>query len=100
MRVRMALGASPHEVVRMVLREGLNMAVAGPAFGVAGALAAERLARHAISELPVASGLAILFGSLLSLAVALVAAMYRCGARPAWTRRQPSARSEGGKEAR
>jgi ABC-type antimicrobial peptide transport system permease subunit len=41
--VRMALGATPHGVQWMVLRESLGMLAAGVAVGVTGALAAARL---------------------------------------------------------
>jgi len=36
--VRLALGADPFTVMRMVVREGMTVAVAGAAVGVAGAL--------------------------------------------------------------
>jgi putative ABC transport system permease protein len=41
--VRMALGAQRHEVVRMVVREGMAMALAGMAAGLAGAWGLTRL---------------------------------------------------------
>ena len=40
--VRVALGASPEEVLRMVLRQGLGLALAGAAVGLAGALIVSR----------------------------------------------------------
>jgi putative ABC transport system permease protein len=41
--VRMALGASPPEVLRMILRQGLSIALAGCAVGLVGALAFGRV---------------------------------------------------------
>ena len=37
--VRLALGAAPRDVSRMVLRQGLGLSIAGTALGLAGALA-------------------------------------------------------------
>ncbi|HEY7337044.1 MAG TPA: ABC transporter permease [Bryobacteraceae bacterium] len=48
--IRVALGARPAEVRRMVLREGLIMAAAGVAIGVAGALGLTRVLRSLLFE--------------------------------------------------
>jgi putative ABC transport system permease protein len=43
MGVRVALGARPGDIIGLVLRDGVRLAVLGVAIGVAGALAATRL---------------------------------------------------------
>jgi predicted permease len=44
--IRMALGAAPRSVSRLVLREGMTLAVMGTALGVPAALASERVMRR------------------------------------------------------
>jgi len=41
--VRLALGAAPHDVANMILRQGASVALAGAAVGLAGAVSATRL---------------------------------------------------------
>ena len=48
--LRMALGASPGEVSRLVLRQGMQLAGAGLAFGLAGAIAATRFLTSMLFE--------------------------------------------------
>ena len=48
--IRVALGAQPTDVGRMVLREGALLAVAGIAIGFAGALALTRVLRSLLFE--------------------------------------------------
>jgi ABC-type antimicrobial peptide transport system permease subunit len=43
--IRMALGASPRQLFRMVLIDGMRPVIAGGAFGFAGAYSASRLIR-------------------------------------------------------
>jgi predicted permease len=46
--IRMALGAAPQAVSRLVLREGMTLAVMGTALGVPAAVAAERVMRRMV----------------------------------------------------
>jgi putative ABC transport system permease protein len=48
--VRMALGASPSDILRMVLKQGLVLAVAGVVIGVVAALGLMRLLRTLLFE--------------------------------------------------
>jgi putative ABC transport system permease protein len=48
--IRIALGASPRSIVRLVLGQGARSAIAGAALGMAGALAATRLLRGMLFE--------------------------------------------------
>jgi putative ABC transport system permease protein len=48
--IRMALGASPGAVMRMVLGQGRRLALAGIAIGIVGALAVSRLLQQALFE--------------------------------------------------
>jgi len=51
--VRLALGATPTSVRRMVVREGLTLSAAGIAVGVAGAVGVVQLARTLLFEIAV-----------------------------------------------
>ena len=48
--VRLAIGAAPPRIVRIILSEGLRLAVAGVIVGLAGALAAGRLTRSLVVD--------------------------------------------------
>jgi len=72
--VRMALGATPGRVTRMVLRDALGMLTVGVAAGALGAVWAKRFAASLIAGLPVASVAPILFGAAAMAAVAMLAA--------------------------
>ncbi len=48
--VRLAIGAAPPRIVRIILSEGLRLAVAGVIVGLAGALAAARLMRSLVMD--------------------------------------------------
>jgi macrolide transport system ATP-binding/permease protein len=51
--IRVAVGASPRSVLRMVLRHGLNLAIGGIVVGLIGSFAANNLLRAAFSRTPV-----------------------------------------------
>ena len=72
--VRMALGATRGDVIRMVLGDALGMAGAGLAIGVPVALWGRSFAASLIPDLPVKSALPIAFGAVAMVAVALLAA--------------------------
>jgi predicted permease len=71
--IRMALGAAPKSVSRLVLREGMTLALTGTALGVPAALASERIMRRMLQGIG-GTDLAILacVGALLA-AVTLAA---------------------------
>jgi ABC-type antimicrobial peptide transport system permease subunit len=71
--VRMALGATPGGVSRMVLGEALGMSCFGLAIGVAIAYWGKRLAGSLIG-LPVQSAFPIVFAAVTMIAITLVAA--------------------------
>jgi putative ABC transport system permease protein len=79
--LRMALGARSATVVRHVLAQGMTPAIAGLAFGLAGALAATRLLRTMLYGVGPSDLLTFTLTGLLLLAVALAASYLP--ARPA-----------------
>jgi ABC-type antimicrobial peptide transport system permease subunit len=72
--VRLALGARPAHVVRMVLRNGLRLAIAGVVLGVAGALALSRALAHFLFGVSPADPLTYVAATLALVSVAAVAA--------------------------
>ncbi len=71
--IRMALGAKPHDVFAMVMRQGLAMTLAGIAAGAAIALAVSRLVAHMLVGVSPADPLAFGGAALFLCAVALLA---------------------------
>ena len=71
--VRMALGATPARVVRLVLREGLTLSLPGVALGIVGALLAMRLATRLLSGVGAGDPLTYVFAAAAQGAVALAA---------------------------
>jgi predicted permease len=72
--IRMALGATESAMSRMVLVDALWMVSAGLAIGAPLALWGKSFAASLIPDLPVESGVPIVFGAAAMIAVALVAA--------------------------
>ncbi len=68
--VRLAIGAQPRGLLRMVLGQGMGLAVVGVAVGVAGALVATRWLRSILYEVSAADPVvyAVLAGGLLGVA--------------------------------
>lgn len=71
--IRLALGASPSGVLRLVLREGLTLAAVGLAFGVVGAAVAVRALSAVIYDVSPWDPLAWIAAIVMLLAVSLLA---------------------------
>ncbi|HYE84733.1 MAG TPA: ABC transporter permease, partial [Vicinamibacterales bacterium] len=71
--IRMALGATPGSVMRMVLGHGRRLTVVGIAIGIAGGLAASRLLQQALFDVDAADPLIYLSVSVVLLLVAEMA---------------------------
>jgi predicted permease len=71
--LRMALGAKPFDVLRLVLREGIQLALLGAALGVAGALALSRLLGSLLYEVGSADPVAFASVPLVAIAIAALA---------------------------
>jgi putative ABC transport system permease protein len=71
--VRMALGAQPGDVLRLVIVEGMSLAFAGIVIGVAGALGVMRFIRSFLFEVSTADPITFAAVALLLMAVAFLA---------------------------
>ncbi len=71
--MRVALGATPRDVLRLVLAQGVKLAFGGVALGVLGALALARVLRSLLYEVSAADPLTFAAVSALALAIALLA---------------------------
>ena len=71
--IRLALGATPRRLLAFVLREGMGLALAGVAFGLAAALVLTRAMRSLLFEVGAADPLTFLSVPGVLLAAALVA---------------------------
>ena len=72
--IRMALGATPREVTRMVLGDALGMVAAGLCVGAPLAFWGKIFAASLIPDLPVTSPVPVAFGAVAMVAISLVAA--------------------------
>jgi putative ABC transport system permease protein len=71
--IRLALGARPADVTRMVVRQGLGLAAAGIVVGVAGALALGRLIAGMLFGVSAADPTTVVAAAVVLLGVAVVA---------------------------
>jgi putative ABC transport system permease protein len=74
MGIRIALGAQPHELLRMAVRRGIVMTVLGLVFGLAGSFLLKRVVEHLLYQVKTTDPLTYAAVSLLLLAVAMLAA--------------------------
>jgi putative ABC transport system permease protein len=74
--LRMALGAPPAAVMRMVLAHGRRLTLIGIVIGIAGALAVSRLMRQSLFEVDAADPIVYLALSVLLLLVAEAASWF------------------------
>jgi putative ABC transport system permease protein len=74
MGIRLALGAAPRNVVRLVVTHGLRLAVAGLVLGLAGALAASRALASMLFDITAWDGATFAVATATLLFVALLAA--------------------------
>jgi putative ABC transport system permease protein len=73
MGIRIALGAEPADILRLVLRQGMLLALSGIAIGVAASFALTRFLASLLYHVSVTDPATFVMGSLLFAAVALLA---------------------------
>jgi putative ABC transport system permease protein len=73
--LRMALGAQQRNVLRLVLGEGMTLALIGMALGVLAALALTRVMRNLLYEITATDPLTFSIASIFLIAVALLACL-------------------------
>lgn len=73
--IRMALGAEPNEVVRLLMREGLVMVLSGGALGLALAFAVTRVLRSLLAGVTAADPLTFVIAPALLITVGAAAAL-------------------------
>jgi putative ABC transport system permease protein len=71
--IRMALGAAPRDVLKLVLGQGLKLALAGAAIGIAGAFALTRLMQGLLFQVSATDPVTFIAVTALLTIVALVA---------------------------
>jgi ABC-type antimicrobial peptide transport system permease subunit len=73
--IRMVLGASRGEIVRMVLGRGLSLALVGASAGVLGGLAASRFLENRLHGIDAQDPVSFALGAGVAVAVALLAGL-------------------------
>ena len=73
MGIRLALGATPREIVMLIVGHGMTVALAGVGAGLAGAFILTRFMRNLLFGVGAADPATFLFVSMLLLLVALMA---------------------------
>ncbi|HVH71800.1 MAG TPA: FtsX-like permease family protein, partial [Candidatus Dormibacteraeota bacterium] len=71
--IRLALGARPGDVLRLIMRQGMRLVLAGIGLGVAGALALTRLMASLLYGVSATDPATFILGSVLLAIVALIA---------------------------
>jgi putative ABC transport system permease protein len=71
--IRVALGAQPGNVLRLVLQQGIRLAIAGAILGVIGSLALSRVLKSQLFEISPADPLTLVGAAVIMLLVALAA---------------------------
>ena len=71
--IRLALGARPHDVQRLVLRQGVSVAIIGVVLGVAGAVALGRVMRSMLYQVQPGDPVAFIAMPLVLLGIAFLA---------------------------
>jgi predicted permease len=71
--IRMALGAQPGDVIRLVLRQGMRLVLIGVAIGIALAMGASRLIQSLLFGVGAADPIAFMFATTAFLAIGAVA---------------------------
>ena len=74
--IRMAIGAQPNDVLKLILREGLALAVVGTLLGAAGALALTRFLSSVLFGVSAIDPAIYLSASALLLVVAIAACFW------------------------
>jgi putative ABC transport system permease protein len=74
--IRMAVGAEPNDVLKLILREGLGLAVIGTLLGAAGALALTRLLSSLLFGISATDPAIYLAASALLLVIAIAACFW------------------------
>lgn len=71
--VRMALGATPESVLRLILKQGMSLVLAGVMIGLAAALAVARLLERMLYGVSASDPISVAAAASMLLAVALMA---------------------------